>query len=91
MFGKTLWPGDRSDTRPLRTQDNTTQKHADKQPCLECDSNPRSLCPRDETHILDRAAAAIGGRIKVLERNMAMLSFSVSSSYEKGFNVICTL
>jgi hypothetical protein len=31
--------------RPLHTQDNTTQKDADKHPCLERDSNPRSQQP----------------------------------------------
>jgi hypothetical protein len=33
---------------PLSTQDNTTQKDADKHPCLEKDSNPRSQCPSDQ-------------------------------------------
>jgi hypothetical protein len=32
-FGRTPWTGDRPDTRPLPTQDNTTQKHADTHPC----------------------------------------------------------
>jgi hypothetical protein len=31
--------------RPLPTQDNTTQKDADKHPCFEWDSNPRSQQP----------------------------------------------
>jgi hypothetical protein len=31
--------------RPLPTQDNITQKDADKHPCLERDSNPRSQQP----------------------------------------------
>jgi hypothetical protein len=32
----------------LPTQDNTTQKDADKHPCLERDSNPRSQQPTDQ-------------------------------------------
>jgi hypothetical protein len=29
-FGRTPWTGDQPDTRPLPTQDNTTQKNEDK-------------------------------------------------------------
>jgi hypothetical protein len=31
-FGRTPWPGGQPDARPLPTQDNTTQKHADTHP-----------------------------------------------------------
>jgi hypothetical protein len=41
---RTLWTGDRPDTRSLPTQDNTRQKNADTYPCLERYSNPRSQC-----------------------------------------------
>jgi hypothetical protein len=41
-FGKTPWLGDQSNTRPLPTQGNTTQKHADTHPCPEQNSNLRS-------------------------------------------------
>jgi hypothetical protein len=34
--------------RPLPTQDNTTQKDADKHPCLERDSNPQSQQPTSQ-------------------------------------------
>jgi hypothetical protein len=37
IFGRTLWPGDQPDARPLPTQDNTTQKHADTHPCPKQD------------------------------------------------------
>jgi hypothetical protein len=43
-FGRTPWTGDQPDARPLPTQDNTTQKNADKHPYPEWDSNPRSQC-----------------------------------------------
>jgi hypothetical protein len=43
-FGRTPWPGDQPDIRPLPTQDNTTQKHADTHPCPKQDSNLRSQC-----------------------------------------------
>jgi hypothetical protein len=43
-FGRTLWPGDQPDARPLPTQDNTTQKHVDTHPCPKQDSNLRSQC-----------------------------------------------
>jgi len=36
--------GDQPNTRPLPTQDITTQKHADTHPCLKQDSNLRSQC-----------------------------------------------
>jgi hypothetical protein len=32
-YGRTYWPGDQPDARPLPTQDNTTQKHADAHTC----------------------------------------------------------
>jgi hypothetical protein len=32
-FGRTPWPRDEPDARPLPIQDNTTQKHADTHPC----------------------------------------------------------
>jgi hypothetical protein len=38
-FGKTPWKGDQSDTRPVPTQDNTTQRNADTHPCPEQDLN----------------------------------------------------
>jgi hypothetical protein len=38
-FGRTPWPGDQPDARPLPTQVNTTQKHADTHPCPKQDSN----------------------------------------------------
>jgi hypothetical protein len=37
--------------RPLPTQGNTTQKDADKHPCLERDSNPRSQQPTGQDKI----------------------------------------
>jgi hypothetical protein len=40
-----LGTSDQLVTRPLSTQDNTIQKDADKHPCLEGDSNPRSQQP----------------------------------------------
>jgi hypothetical protein len=43
-FGRTPWPGDQPDARPLPTQNNTTQKHADTHPCPKLDSNLRSQC-----------------------------------------------
>jgi hypothetical protein len=44
-FGRTPLPGDQPDVRPLPTQDNTTQKHADTHPCPKQYSNLRSQCP----------------------------------------------
>jgi hypothetical protein len=41
-YGRTPWTSDQPVARPLPTQDNTTQKDADKHPCLQRDSNPRS-------------------------------------------------
>jgi hypothetical protein len=38
-FGRTSWTGDQPDARPLPTQVNTTQKHADTHPCPKQDSN----------------------------------------------------
>jgi hypothetical protein len=38
-FGRTPWPGDQPDARPLPTQDNTTQKHTDTHPCPKQDLN----------------------------------------------------
>jgi hypothetical protein len=43
-FSRTPWTGDQPDSRPLPTQDNTTQKHADTHPCTKQDSNLRSQC-----------------------------------------------
>jgi hypothetical protein len=43
--GRTPLTSDQPVARPLPTQDNTTQKDADKHPCLERDSNPRSQQP----------------------------------------------
>jgi hypothetical protein len=43
-FGRTPRPADQPDARPLPTQDNTTQKHADTHPCPKQDSNLRSQC-----------------------------------------------
>jgi hypothetical protein len=37
-----------------------TQNDADKDPCLECYSNPRSHCSSDKTHALYRSKYAIG-------------------------------
>jgi hypothetical protein len=42
--GRTPWPGDQPEARPLPTQDNTTQKNADTHACFNWDSNPRSQC-----------------------------------------------
>jgi hypothetical protein len=42
---RTPWTSDQPVARPLPTQDNTTQKDADRHPCLERDSNPRSQQP----------------------------------------------
>jgi len=36
--------GDQPNARPLPTQDNTTQKNEDLQPCLERNTNPQSQC-----------------------------------------------
>jgi len=36
--------GDQPVTRPLPTQDSTTQKNTDTHSCLEWDSNPQSQC-----------------------------------------------
>jgi len=47
-FGRTPWTGDWPITRPLPTQNSTTQKNADTHPCLEWDSNPRSQCLRGQ-------------------------------------------
>jgi hypothetical protein len=44
-YGRTPWTSDQPVARPLPTQDNTTQKDADKHPSLERDSNPRSQQP----------------------------------------------
>jgi hypothetical protein len=44
-FGRIPWTNDQPVARPLPTQGNTTQKHKDKHPCLERDSNPRSEQP----------------------------------------------
>jgi hypothetical protein len=38
-YGRTPWPGDQPDARPLLTQDNTTQKHVDTHPCPKQDLN----------------------------------------------------
>jgi hypothetical protein len=46
--------------RPLPTQDNTTQKDADKHPCLKRDSNPRSSNQPAKTHASDRTATVTG-------------------------------
>jgi hypothetical protein len=43
-FGRTPWPGDQPNTRPLPTQDNTTQKHTNTHPCPKQDSNLWSQC-----------------------------------------------
>jgi hypothetical protein len=39
-FDKNSWMGDRPITRPLPTQDSTTQKNAELGLCLERDLNP---------------------------------------------------
>jgi hypothetical protein len=44
-YGRTLWTSDQPVARPLPTQNNATQKDADKHPCLERDSNPRFQQP----------------------------------------------
>jgi hypothetical protein len=46
-FCRTPGTGDQPDARPLPTQDNTTQKHADTHPCPKQDSNLRSQCSSD--------------------------------------------
>jgi hypothetical protein len=46
-FGRTSWPRDQPNARPLPTQDNTTQKHADTHPCPKKDLNLRSQCSSD--------------------------------------------
>jgi hypothetical protein len=43
-FGRTPWPGDQRDARPLPTQDNKTQNYADTHPCPKQNSNLRSQC-----------------------------------------------
>jgi hypothetical protein len=43
-LGRTPWPEDQPDARPLLTQDNTTQKHADTRPCPKQDLNLWSQC-----------------------------------------------
>jgi len=40
----TPWAGYQPDTRPLPTQDNTTQKNMDTHPWPEWDLNPWSQC-----------------------------------------------
>jgi hypothetical protein len=55
-FGRTPWPRDQPDARPLPTQDNTTQKHADKHPCSEQDSNLRSQCSSGRSQYLPQTA-----------------------------------
>jgi len=40
-FGKTLWAGTRPIARPVRTQNNTTQKVANIHPCPQRDSKPQ--------------------------------------------------
>jgi hypothetical protein len=50
--------------RPLPTQDNTTQKDADKHPCLERDSNPRDSVRAFKAQASN--CAATGSAIKYL-------------------------
>jgi hypothetical protein len=57
-FGKTPWPGDQPDARPLPTQDNTTQKHGDTHPCPKQDSNLRSQCSSGRRQFLNRISYA---------------------------------
>jgi len=38
-FGRTPWPEDKRNARPLPTQDNRIKKHADTHPCPKQDSN----------------------------------------------------
>jgi hypothetical protein len=48
IFGTTPRMSDQPVSRPLPTQDSTTQKNEDRHPCLERDSNPRSVYPSDQ-------------------------------------------
>jgi hypothetical protein len=58
--GRTFWIGDRPNTRPLLTQDNTTQKNADTHPCLEWDSNPQSQCLSGWRQYMPQTAQPLG-------------------------------
>jgi hypothetical protein len=55
-FGRTPWVGDQSSAMPLPTQDNTTQKDADKHPCPKQYSNLRSQCSSGRRQVLSSAA-----------------------------------
>jgi hypothetical protein len=50
--GRTPWTGDQPDSRPLPTQGNANRINADKHPCFEWDSNPRSQCSSGRRHFL---------------------------------------
>jgi len=70
-FCRTPWTGDPPITRPVPTQDSTTQRIADICPCLERDSNPRSSVRAVEDHTRLRPTATVivtSGKLMALIR-----------------------
>jgi hypothetical protein len=61
-FGRTSCTGDRPDARPLPTLENTTQKDADKHPCLKRNSNNDLSVQAMKVYASDRVAIATSGK-----------------------------
>jgi hypothetical protein len=59
-WARTPWTSVPPVARPPHTQDNTTQKDADKHPSLERDLKPRSQHQSAKTHASDRTATVTG-------------------------------
>jgi hypothetical protein len=82
--GRSPWTGSQPVTRPLPTQDTTTQKDKDKRPCLEWDLNPRSQYPSSQTHSLDYATTTISNlNIKAEFKLEAMILGNMRTEYFK--------
>jgi hypothetical protein len=82
-YGMTPWTSDQPVARPLPTQDNATQKDADKHPCVERDSNPRSRQPtgqdprlRPHGHCDRRRRATVILIINIVRQQVCFISVS---------------
>jgi hypothetical protein len=74
--GAAIWTGDSPVVKPLPTyvSTNTKETRTDKHPCLEWDSNPRSLCFENKKtfYALGRAGAVIASLITEVTKSRSI-------------------